>query len=245
MYCKCGRCSVWIILIVGLVAVADDRSNIRARLEAALPHLTITSVSPTALPGFYEVEIAGQASVLHVDLQGDHIIAGDMYFVTKDGLVNLTESRREQRRRELFENMGVATMIVFPSHRDTRAIVSVFTDVTCSFCQKLHQEIDELNSYGIEVRYLAYPPYGPDSETYDLMVSAWCSEDKQLAITELKSGGTIPASTCENPVRMHWELGRSIGVEGTPTLITESGVKISGYVPAADLAIKLGLLEAQ
>ena len=243
MYFRCGKLPAAMFLVVGVVAAADDRSDLVARLEAALPHLRIAAVSLTTLPDFYEVQIAGQTSVLHVDAQVTHIVAGDLYSVTEDGLVNLSELRREGRRRESFENLDDGTTIAFPAQGDTKATVNVFTDVTCSFCQQFHQEIGVLNRYGIEVRYLAYPRGGPDSETHDLMVSVWCSDNRQLAISKLKSGETISPRVCKNPVRLHWELGRSVGVEGTPTLVTESGRKISGYIPAAELAEKLGLAE--
>ena len=244
MRCIRGIHAVWMALVVNVVSVADDPSDIRGKLETALPHLSVVAVSPSALSGFYEVEISGQSSVLHVDGHVSHIFAGDLYSITEDGVVNLSEARREGRRRGLFENLDHETTIVFPARGDTNAVINVFTDVTCLFCREFHQEVDELNGYGIEVRYLGYPRDGPDSATHGVMASAWCSDNRQLAITQLKNGDTIPARTCEDPIRLHWELGRAVGVEGTPTLITESGMKISGHMSAGDLARKLGLAEA-
>ena len=237
----CVKRVLSVALIVSLVAAAEDPSDVRTQVELALPHLRIAAVSPTALSGFYEVKISGRDSVFHVDGEVAHIFAGDMYSVTEDGLVNLTELRREDRRREIFSNLEIGSTIVFPAHGNAKAVLNVFTDVTCPFCQKFHQEVRELNAAGVDIRYLAYPREGPDSDTYDLMVSAWCSENRQAAITRLNRGETIPANTCDNPVWLHWELGQSIGVEGTPTLVTEFGRKISGYVTAADLTTMLGL----
>ena len=99
----------------------------------------------------------------------------------------------------------------------------------------------DINALGIEVRYLAFPRAGVESESYDKIVSAWCSKDPHRAITELKLGNSIPARSCPNPVEAQLELGNRVGVSGTPALVTEDGHLIPGYLPADELARALGL----
>ena len=217
-----------------------DEAAVRERLAEMLPGMPVSKVEPSPLPGIYAVEMQ-DGSMLYANADVSHLIAGDMYELTEAGPVNLAEVRRQDRRRQLLADVALSDMIVF-APKETKAVVSVFTDVDCGYCRKLHQERAELADYGIEVRYLAYPRAGMESETYENMVSAWCAEDRQRAITRLKQGEGVPARSCENPVAEQYELGALVGVGGTPTLVTPSGEIIPGYMPAAELAKRLGVL---
>ena len=110
-----------------------------------------------------------------------------------------------------------------------------FTDVECLHCRRLHSEIDWLNDAGVTVRYLAFPRAGPESSSYRDMVSAWCSDNRQAVLTQLKLGGSIPAQACENPVAEQYALAKRLGLTGTPGIVTESGRLIAGFESAREL----------
>ena len=169
------------------------------------------------------------------------LFTGDMYAVEGEGFVNLTDGIRAERRRGLLGELREEDAIVFSPAGERKAYVNVFTDVDCGYCRKLHQEMAEINALGIEVRYLAYPRAGKDSDSYHKIVSAWCANDPHRAMTELKLGQNIPRRTCANPVEAQMDLGNQLGVNGTPALLTEDGRLIPGYLPAASLAEALGL----
>jgi thiol:disulfide interchange protein DsbC len=133
-------------------------------------------------------------------------------------------------------------MIVFSPKGQVKASVTVFTDVDCGYCQKLHEEVPALNAKGIEVRYLAYPRAGIGSPSYNKIVSAWCANDQQDALTKLKRRQPIPTNICAgNPVAAQFALGGKMGVRGTPALVLESGRLLPGYMPADRLAAELGV----
>ena len=135
-------------------------------------------------------------------------------------------------------------MLVFSPPADrVKATVTVFTDIDCGYCRKLHQEVPELNRLGIAVRYLAYPRAGLGSDSYDKAVSAWCADNPRLALTEAKLGNEIETRTCANPVAGHMNLGAQFGVNGTPAVFYEDGTLQNGYMPALDMAERLGLIE--
>ena len=109
-----------------------------------------------------------------------------------EGYVNLAEKRRDGERMEKLDAMSEEDMIVFSPEGEPRAYISVFTDVTCFYCQKLHQEVPELNKRGVEVRYLAYPRAGVDSDGYRQLASAWCADNPQDTLTKLKAKEAVP-----------------------------------------------------
>ena len=127
-------------------------------------------------------------------------------------------------------------MIVFPAVGEARGYIQVFTDVDCGYCRKLHNEMAQINELGIEVRYLAYPRAGVDSDTHDKMVSAWCAKDRQSAITQLKAGASVPTKTCQNAISDHYGLGQQLGISGTPAIVLADGRLLPGYLPAERLA---------
>lgn len=218
----------------------DPAALIRARLNAVRPGLEIYGVEPSAMPGMYAVDVAG--GVLYVSEDARFLLPGKLYGLTDTDLVDLDAERLAARRKALIDAVPLEDMIVFaPAEGPTKAVINVFTDVDCGFCRKLHQEMPELNARGIEVRYLAYPRAGIGSPSYDKIVTAWCSDDRQAALTALKSGADLPKLTCPNPVAKEYLLGQKLGVTGTPALFTADGIMFPGYVPAAELARRLGI----
>ena len=232
----------WLLTGLGgaLAASAELGEKLVASLEALNPELAVASVSESGIEGVLLVELAG-GGLLYGTADGRHVIEGSLYRLGDGGIVNLTEQRRAVKRRELLAEVDAEDMLIFSPEEPPKASVAIFTDVDCGYCRKLHMEMDELNALGIEVRYLAFPRAGPGSRSYEKIVSAWCAKDAQRAITELKMGRSIPDRTCANPVAEQYQLGQAMGVTGTPAIITEDGTLLPGYVPAAELAVALGL----
>jgi len=222
--------------------LALSSQEVAARLKKIRPDLPVQAVRPSMLPGFYEVDMGG-GQTLYITEDGKHFLTGDLWEVTDKGLVNLSENVRSKHRKELIDAVDESDMLVFSPPADkVKATVTVFTDVDCAYCRKFHKEVPELNRMGIAVRYLAYPRSGPNSPSYDKIVSAWCADDPQKALTLAKLGKPIETRTCKNPVAAEYALGNEVGVTGTPTLLYEDGTLIPGYLPAAQLAKQLGIV---
>jgi thiol:disulfide interchange protein DsbC len=136
--------------------------------------------------------------------------------------------------KQAFEGVGDKNMIVM-APKETRSTITVFTDVDCPYCARLHQDVPELNRNGIKVRYLLYPRAGEGSKTYRRSVAVWCAPDRIKAVGIAKNGGQLEMRTCANPVDDHYRLGERLGISGTPTIFLENGKKIPGYVPASQL----------
>lgn len=219
---------------------ADGGDKLVERLRGLRPEIPIERVSATPVPGIFALELAG-GTVFYGTADGRYLFAGDLYELGNKDLINLAEVRRTEKRRELMASVSRDDMVIFPASGRTRAVVNVFTDVDCGFCRKLHQEVPRLNEMGIEVRYLAYPRAGVGSRSYQKIVSAWCADDPNEAITQLKTGQEIPDRACANPVASQLDLGRKVGVTGTPALVLEDGRLLPGYFPADELAQKVGI----
>lgn len=217
-----------------------DASLIMQRLRELRPDLPIEEVRPAPMPGMFGVELAG-GQILYVTADARYLFAGDLYELGDTDLINLAEQQRIAKRLELMATVPMDEQLVFSPQGVTRASISVFTDVDCGYCRKLHLEVPQMNAMGIEVRYLAYPRAGIGSESYDKIVTAWCSDDRNEALTRLKRGEELAAVTCDNPVARHYQLGRSVGVTGTPAIVLPDGQLLPGYLSADELARTLGI----
>ncbi|MGB2041875.1 MAG: thioredoxin fold domain-containing protein [Porticoccaceae bacterium] len=248
-----GRCLVTAkLLMVGLMlslgalaeVPADVSERIVKQLKGARGDLDYQVVSPAPLDGFYEVQVQG-GPLLYVSVDGKHFFDGNLYQVRPGQFVNIRDLRLNEMRQEIFAGRDTGDMIIFKPEGATKAIMNVFTDVDCGYCRKLHREVPELNAMGIEVRYLAYPRAGIPSESYNKIATAWCADNQQDVFTRTKNGEKIPSAVCtDNPVAEHFELGRQVGVTGTPAVILMDGTLIPGYQPAADFARVLGLSQS-
>ena len=234
------------LLSLGQSALADVDAavakQIKAKLTAGNPRATIGEVRESPVSGLYEVEVDG-GNVLFVSKDGGHFIAGDLYQVQPQQVVNLSEQRRTRQRASVMEKQDLSEMIVFSPKGKAKAHIYVFTDVDCGYCRKLHDDVPELNRRGIEVRYLAFPRAGLNSQGYRKIATAWCADDRNTTLTKLKNRENVPLNVCKNnPVAAQYKLGNDvIDVRGTPTIVMEDGTVVPGYLPPETLVKALGI----
>jgi thiol:disulfide interchange protein DsbC len=210
-----------------------------AKLKALRPDLPIEGADASPIPGMIAIKMTG-GNVLYASNDGRYLIAGDL-FEMGDTLVNLAEKARDEKRKELIAGVAIDDMAVFPAQGHRKAIITVFTDVDCAYCRKLHLQVPRMNQMGVEVRYLAYPRGGLGTPGYDKLVTAWCSSNRQDAITRMKRGEELPPKTCDNPVAQEYELGHLAGLTGTPAIVLEDGRMLAGYLTAEQLKEELGI----
>ncbi|MBI3899657.1 MAG: thioredoxin fold domain-containing protein [Gammaproteobacteria bacterium] len=229
----------WFSLAAAATPSDADFAAIKEKITKAMPGFSVDTMRPSPVPGWYEVEDGLQ--IVYVSADGKHLLAGDLYDVATR--TNLTAAWREKTAIRLIDAIGEKNMIVMGPKQPKRTI-TVFTDVDCAYCRKLHLDVPELNKHGVKVRYLAFPRSGPNTESYYKAVSVWCSADRVKAVGIAKAGGEIERKTCANPVDKEYELGRHLGISGTPAIFFDDGRQLGGYAPVPQLLAMLGLAPA-
>jgi len=204
--------------------------TVQDKAAELIPDRLPDSVVATPVAGLYEVTFGTQVVYLFED--GQHLLSGDL--IDLDAGANLTEDARKAGRKAVIDGLEEAGMVVF-SPSETISSITVFTDTECGYCVRLHQEINQLLAAGIEVRYLGYPRAGVGSSSFDTLVSVWCSDDPQQAMTDAKSGKAVESRSCKTDIVRHMEAAEGVGVRGTPTIVLQDGKTIPGYVPAGEL----------
>lgn len=197
------------------------------------------SVSATPVNGLYELQAGVRLYYLSKD--GKYLISGDI--VDLESRQNLTKSRLRDIRVDMVTELQGDQMISFLAEEPSHTI-TVFTDVDCGYCRKLHSEMADYNDLGISINYLFYPRAGLGSIAYKKAVSVWCDKNQQEAMTRAKAGESLPESSCVNPVDRHFMLGNELGINGTPAIVTEQGDMITGYLPPHDMRHQLDKYKA-
>ena len=229
------------LALASTFAVADDAAEqaIRKTLDTLQLEVPVESISASELNGLYQVKLKG-GRVLYASPDGQFVMQGYLFQVKDGKPVNLTEKVERQAVAQTINAVPASQMVVFPAVGETKSHITVFTDTTCPYCQKLHGEVAQLNRMGIEVRYMAFPRQGLESPGDKELQAVWCSKDRKGTLEKMMSGKEITAAKCDNPVNKQFEMGQSIGVSGTPAIILQDGQMIPGYQPAPQIA-KLAL----
>ena len=224
---------------------AGDSAEARAiaAITSLNPQVSVDHVGAAPIPGFREAIVGGQ--VVYVSDDGRYLFlsgtGGALYDTVAKA--NLSEVALAGMRKQLLATIPAGERIVF-APANPKHTVTVFTDVECGYCRKLHSEIAEYNAQGIAVEYLAFPRMGIGSEDYKKMVSVWCATDRKQALTAAKGDGKVPSKTCKTTVDMQYDVGQRVGLNGTPMILTEDGTQVGGYVPPAALRASLDKLAA-
>tara|TARA_R110001592_G_scaffold20203_1_gene82175 strand:- start:5294 stop:5986 length:693 start_codon:yes stop_codon:yes gene_type:complete len=214
---------------VGLVQ-ASDTSDIKDKLAKIMPGVTIDSIQPLDNTGLYEAVINGE--IIYFSKDARYVFQGDVIYLEKRQ--NITELKRLDLRKQALASADESDMIIYEPKK-TEYTLTVFTDIDCGYCRKLHQQMEQYNALGIRIRYMAFPRSGIDSESFNKAVDVWCAKDPKQAMTDAKDGKAVNSESCKSPVQAQYELGRRLGVTGTPALFLESGELLPGYVPPTRL----------
>jgi len=204
----------------------------------AMQKSLITNVDKAPMAGFYQIMANGD--VYYISKDGSTMIVGDV--ISLDKKLNFTEGVRKDARLALVNSVPEKDMVVFNPSKKTEHTVTVFTDIDCGYCRKFHKEMQSYLDQGIKVRYIAFPRAGKNSESYNKIVTVWCSKDRNKAMNEAKLTEAFKsAPLCEQSkvVDHQLELVAKLGLRGTPALVFDDGTLMPGYMPADKLKAAL------
>ena len=229
---------LWLGILGACASIASSADQpappVDPRIELAkkIPGTTPDELHASPIPGMWEV-VRG-TDIAYVTSDGKYAISGDLYDLAKND--NLTEVRRKDIRMKLLATVPESDMLIF-SPRDPKYTVTVFTDVDCAYCRKLHSQIAEYNRLGVRVRYMFYPRSGPNTDSWTKAEQVWCSTNRNDALTRAKLGEELksPKSCGNSPVGRDYAVGQQFDIRGTPAIVMNNGEMLGGYVSPMQL----------
>lgn len=213
----------------------EHEKDMTMLLKYRLGGVEVEAPVETPAEGVYQTRFGNKFAYLTGN--GRYVFIGDM--IDLKDQVNLTELSRRAVASDAIRLFDKNNMAIYPAKDETKAVLNVFTDTSCPYCKKLHEEVPELQKAGIEVRYIPFPRGGARGPGYVTLKQVWCGDDRAntMDIAKEVEDGELPPSDCADSsiVDKGYELGNALGVTGTPALFTESGQKFDGYVPHQQL----------
>ncbi len=232
-----SKASRWVVFaaafLPAMFAWADDAELklVQDKITGMFAEIKPENIYSGPIDGWYTIRKG--AIVAYVSADGRYLMQGDL--IDLELQVNLTEDSRNDARRELMAAYPEEQMIVFSPDEKMHSI-SVFTDIDCTFCRRLHAQIDEYLAAGIEVRYLLYPRNGPTSQAWAKAEQVWCADDRNEALTLAKLDKDFETHSCDpQTISTHYSMGQDVGLAGTPALVFEDGTLVSGYLSPEQL----------
>lgn len=204
----------------------EFRDAVTERVKELLPGADSITVAPSPVKDIYEVTADGR--IIYITADTNHVFAGNL--LDMKARKNLTEEAEDRARAAIIERLGEDQMVIYRSE-DERHVVTVFTDTECPYCQRLHDAMEDYNLRGITIRYLAFPREGKGSRGWDNLVGVWCADDPNAAMDRGMSGRRVSGECADHPVEAHLNLAGSMGIRGTPSILTEDGTILPGFVP--------------
>ena len=210
-------------------------STLEGHFKKAGINAKITGIKSTEVPNMSWVSLEGMAPV-YVTNDGKYLIQGDVIRLGDKELHNVSETLQSDVNKKIFANLKAEDLLIYPAKGKTKHVIYVFTDVSCPYCHKFHEQMDEMNSKGIEVRYIAWPR---GEQHMPAMEAIWCNSDRRAAFDQAIAGGSITPTTCKNPVKDQYQMGLNIGVNGTPGVYSSEGLYLGGYMSTSELLDRL------
>ena len=236
---KFNRCLIMFFLAFSLDGIANE-TEIVTKINQVLPAgMSVKGIKQSQVDSLFVVDI-GDLQPIYASKDGNFFLYGEMYAIKNGELLNTTKQEISLNRKAILDSeLSEKDFITFAA-TDEKHVITVFTDVDCGYCRKFHGEIEDYNAQGITVNYVAFPRSGLESDSYNKIVSAWCSSDPKGTLTALKEGRDPALKLCQDhPVEDHYLLGQRIGITGTPAIISSSGDLLPGYLPPMELLKKL------
>jgi thiol:disulfide interchange protein DsbC len=190
-------------------AESESQAAIRQSLGKVLPGVTPDEIRPSPMQGVSEVLVGPR--LFYISNDGKYLLQGSL--IDLETRRDISEERRKDIRLEAINKVGSDNMIVFPAEKE-RHTITVFTDIDCGYCRKLHKEIDQFNAEGITVRYLMFPRAGIDSPSYNKAVSVWCADDRRAALTHAKLGEEVACTDSRQRRTAAWICARKTACQG-------------------------------
>ncbi|MBT10181.1 MAG: hypothetical protein CMD63_02825 [Gammaproteobacteria bacterium] len=215
-------------------AILFSEEDVEKNIQKILPSgFEINFIEESELPNFYAVNVLNN-QIIYVSHDYKFVFAGDLIGIRDDGVVSINNKYKTMFTQKIVSTIKPEESIDFVAKNEKHRI-KVFTDISCAYCRLFHSEIEKYLDEGITVQYLGFPRDGLESEVFNNMQSAWCSNNRKESLTKLKLGEEIKKELCQNPIKEHFRIGSLIGITGTPTIVLNDGRKFSGYIPAKEL----------
>lgn len=232
-------------LLAGMMAfnALADEASLKKAIEATYPNLKVQKITKTTYAGLYEVFLGEE--IIYTDEKFSFLIAEGRLIDPKTRK-NVTGERMEELTKVDFNSLPLNQAVKVVKGNGSRKLV-VFSDPDCPYCKQLEQQgLIGLND--VTIYTFLYPLQELHPDAANKAKAIWCAPDRTRAWQDWMLNGQLAkpaAAGCNTPVEESMDLGKKLGVRGTPLLIFSDGRRVSGALPAQEIERRLGATSAK
>ena len=183
------------------------------------------------------LEVTIGPKTLFASLDGQYLFGGPV-IDTKRG-VDLVEQKGKQYRQRRLSQLAIDMYLSFPATTSENHVITVFTDIDCTYCRRLHTSMPAYNELGITVNYVMLPRAGLNSASYEKAASVFCSSNPAENMTLAMKGEFNQENRCEHTITNQFQLAMEFGIHSTPTLVFPDGQIKPGFLSPSALQAAL------
>lgn len=210
-------------------ASAND-GDLAQKIKETYPEITISSIQKTDFNNLYEVLIGDQ--IIYTDKDFSFLIIGKV--VDPTTRKDLTQARVDELTKIEFDNLPFEKAIKIVKGNGDR-MLAIFSDVDCPFCKKLERET--LNNLTNATIFIFLYPLDIHPNAKPKSAKIWCADNQQKAWLDFMIENKLAQNdgNCQTPIQETLDLGRSLGISATPTIVLANGKRIPGAVSYEEL----------
>lgn len=195
----------------------------------------ILSIGLSEVPGLWEVEVAknGKTFALLIDFSKEFLVQGQIFRLKPP-----SDAKKAPQPPKVVDisKIPLDDALLIGKADASRKII-VFDDPECQFCSALQAEMQTVVKNHPEVAFLIkmFPLVKIHPTAYEKARAIVCAKSVTMLEDSL-AGRPVPAPKCDtDQVKRNLELGRSLGISSTPTMIMPDGRVVPGSKPAEDI----------
>jgi len=194
----------------------------------------ILTVDLSDVPGLWEVQLSqnGKTFPLLIDFSKEFIIQGQIFRLKPPG-----EKKGPQPAKTIDISKIPLDDALLIGEADAPRKIIVFDDPVCQFCAALQPEMQATVKAHPEVAFLIklFPLIKIHPDAYDKARAIACTKSVAMLDDSL-TGKPVPAPVCDSEqIKHNLELGKSLGIFSTPTMIMPDGRVEPGSRSAEDI----------
>lgn len=219
-------CSALLLTGLSTSTFAGNKEVKESLMRIGMPEELI-HIEDSNLPNWKKVTIQGNQYFVTED--GAYLIQGPVFNIQGKTPLNINNATNAKLLASIKDQA-----IVYKAKKQ-KYEVYIFTDYSCGYCKKLHEEIQTYLNNGITVYYFAFPRAGAGTDSAKLMQQAWNAADQKQALTALYQNESAQKAEDTTQVDHFYNIGVELGITGTPSIFLMDGQMLSGYIPADKL----------
>ena len=226
------RALFFLLLLLPLASCAKDEAvpaiKPADQIRAQNSDLNIKTIEETPVPGIYEIVVG--SNIYYVDKSGKYLFSGHMFDTSNKS--DITAVRLQDINRVNWNVLPLDKAVV--SGDADGLEMAVFTDPDCPYCRKLEENLKDVKGIKIYTFLMPLTQLHPDAARKAEAI--WCAKDQHAAMIDVMvHDKKIEGGGCKTPINDITMLAASLGINGTPTIISRDGRKVSGALPAEEL----------